>query len=281
MQRIGRLLIVVLLILVFPGWVYSASSLLAIKEPPDSQIIFEDGFETETDWQLFEEIVGGNTCYGSGIGTVTRSMDVAYEGEYSLLVWANQVLSPKSNHVIGYKNITGTGLSGILRYQIHTYISPETVDEGQTGPEFSMQNTRNTGTSNTTAIAGVQYVANPYWETGYWKIWDEGSWANFITMTQPLLAGTWYTLTLEANYLNNQYQSFAIQGGGLDINMDVSTYSIAEEVRGFDEAFVITLEGENLWNNCGTTGNFDHKVYYDKVAVTQDIVQIFLPSIMR
>ena len=263
------------------GWVHRATSQGSIQEVPNSQIIFEDGFETETNWQMYEEIVGGSPCYGSGIGSVARSMDVAYEGDYSLLVWANEALSPKSNHVIGYKNVAEHGLNSILRYQVHAYISSETVDEGQTGPEFSMQNTRNTGTGNTTAIAGVQYIGNLYSETGYWKIWDQGSWTTFISMTQPLQASTWYTLTLEANFLIDQYQSFSIQGGGFDENIDVSAYSIAEEARDFDESFVITLESENLWNNCGTAGNFDYKVNYDNVAVFQNFVQVFLPSVMR
>lgn len=255
----------------------SARSLTTRSLSPN--LMYSDNFETETNWQIFEEIVGGNTCYGDGIGSVARSMDVAYEGDYSLLVWANEALSEKSNHVIGYKNISEEGLTGVIRYQIQTYIPSETALQGQTGPEFSMQNTRFTGATTTTAIAGVQYIANPYWKTGYWKIWDEGTWTTFLTTT--LSADTWYTLTLEANYLNNQYGTFSIQGGDIDLTEDLSSYQIAEEPRGFTEAFVITLESENIWNNCGTAGNFDYKIYYDQVAVTQNLTQIYLPQIIN
>ncbi|GAB4580494.1 MAG: hypothetical protein Fur0022_32350 [Anaerolineales bacterium] len=254
---------------------------MASIELLSSKPISEDGFEEEGDWQMFEEIVGGSKCYGTGIGSVTLSTDVAYEGTHSLRVWANEALSPKSNHVIGYKKIFDHGLNGILEYQIHAYISPETDGEGQTGPEFSMQNTRNTGITNTTAIAGIQYIANPYWETGYWKIWNKGKWENFVTTTQPLQPGNWYTLTLTANYWTNEYQTFSIQGKNRNETFDASKYVMAEEKRGFEEAFVITLESENLWNNCGKAGIFDYKVYYDQVTVHQKSVQLFLPVMQK
>ena len=242
--------------------------------------VFEDSFEIDTNWQIFEEIVGGNSCYGSGIGSVTRSTDVAYDGLYSLLVWSNQALSTKSNHVIGYKRYSDFGQQGIWRYEVLAYISPTTANTGQTGPEFSMQNTKPTATNSfSTSIAGIQYIANPYSETAQWKVWDNGSWTTFMTRT--LQAGLWYTLTLEANFSNNTYRSFSVEGAGPDLLADLSSYHIAEESRGFGEAFVITLESENLWNNCGTAGNFEYKVYYDKVTLTQDVARVFLPMIMK
>ena len=56
--------------------------------------VFEDSFETETNWQMSEEIVDKSPCYDSGIGRVIRSTDVSYDGLNSLLVWANQQVSP-------------------------------------------------------------------------------------------------------------------------------------------------------------------------------------------
>ena len=252
----------------------------ATAPPQVPMPVFEDSFETETNWQTFEEIVGGSPCYGSGMGSVTRSTDVSYDGLYSLLVWSNQALSTKSNHVIGYKRYSDFGQPGIWRYEVHAYISPTTASTGQTGPEFSMQNTRPlTISSSSTSIAGVQYIANPYSETAQWKVWDDGNWTAFVTHT--VQAGSWYTLTLEANFSNNTYSSFSVQGAGSDLFVDLSSYDIAQESRGFEEAFVITLESENLWNNCGTAGNFGYKVYYDKATLTQDIVRVFLPVITR
>lgn len=257
------------------GYISKTTAPLYVRVP-----VFEDSFETESNWQMFEEIVDGSPCYGSGIGSVTRSTDVAHDGLYSLLVWSNQALSPKSNHVIGYKLYSDFGQQGIWRYEVHAYISPTTVSTGQTGPEFSMQNTRLTATNSfSTSIAGIQYIANPYWETAQWKVWDNGSWTPFVTHT--LQPGLWYTLTLEANFSNNTYKSFSVQGADSDLLVDLSSYHIAEESRGFGEAFVITLESENLWNNCGTAGNFEYKVYYDKLTLLQDVARVFLPMIMK
>jgi hypothetical protein len=248
--------------------------------------VFTDGFETETNWMLFEEIVGGNTCYGSGIGSVARSMDVAYEGSYSLSVWANQTRSTKSNHLIGYKKYSDLGQMGILRYEIHSYIAPTTANSGETGPEFSMQNTRQIAPGEfRTSTAGIQYVANSSSsEADNWKVWREvtpgvAGWHTF--MNQPLQAGVWYTLTVEADYNNNYYQSFSIQGGGLNLSTDLSTYRIAEEGKFNEQAFVITLESENRWNNCGTAGVYDYQVYYDQVTLTQQLAKVYLPVILK
>ena len=259
---------------------------MAIYRTLTPVLVFTDSFETETNWMSFEEIVGGNTCYGSGIGSVARSMDVAYEGSYSLLVWANQALSTKSNHVIGYKKYSDTGQTGILRYQIHAYIAPSTENSGETGPEFSMQNTRQVAPNEfRTSTAGIQYMANSSSpEADNWKVWREvapgiADWHTF--MNQPITAGVWYTLTLEANYINNRYNSFSIQGGGLDQMVDLSPYNIAAENKFTEEAFVITLESENRWNNCGTAGVYEYKVYYDQVSLTQQVATVYLPVILK
>ena len=189
------------------------SYLLGGMAPPQASApVFVDSFETETNWQTFEEIVGENPCYGSGIGSAARSADVSYEGLYSLLAWSNQAVSTKSNHVIGYKRYSDFGQRGIWRYEVHAYISPTTANTGQTGPEFSIQNTRSTAPNNfTTSIAGIQYIANPYWETAQWKVWDNGNWTTFMTHT--LQPGLWYTMTLEVDFDNNTYRSFSLQGG--------------------------------------------------------------------
>ena len=103
-----------------------------------------------------------------------------------------------------------------------------------------------------------------------------------MTMTQPLTTSVWYTLTVEADYSNNLYRSFSLQGGGLDLSLDLSTYPIAQEKKSFtEEAFVITLESENRWNNCGSAGAYDYQVYYDQVTLTQYRTRVFLPMIGR
>ncbi|MCB9098388.1 MAG: hypothetical protein H6632_02525 [Anaerolineales bacterium] len=235
---------------------------------------------------MFEEIVGGNSCYGSGVGSVARSTNVAYQGTHSLLVWANQASSTKSNHLIGYKNYPNTHQTDIWRYQVHAYIALATENSGQTGPEFSLQNTRQIASGQfRTSTAGIQYAANPFSsDKDNWQVWREvtpgiAGWHTF--MNQPITAGEWYTLTLEADFIDNHYNTFSIQGGGLDQLIDLSAYSIAAEDKFTEEAFVITLESENLWNNCGKDGAYDYKVYYDQVSLLRPAVTLYLPIILK
>ncbi len=259
----------------------NSNSHFAVSE----QLVFEDDFETDKAWSMFEEIVGGSSCYGDGIGEVVRSKDVAFDGMYSLRVWSNKALSEKSNHVIGQKKIANVGQAGIWRYEVHAYIAPETEDSGQTGPEFSIQNTRKTGVNEfRTSTAGIQYQPKSGLPAaGSWVVWHEvgegvAGWQEFAT--QKLDAGKWYTMTVTANYDTNRYVQFTLQGDGIDLLADLSEYDIAEEAKFNEEAFWITLESENLWNNCGTTGNFDYKLYYDSIKLYQ-YFEIFLPVLMK
>ncbi|MBK8900255.1 MAG: hypothetical protein IPM53_03645 [Anaerolineaceae bacterium] len=135
-----------------------------------------------------------------------------------------------------------------------------------------------------TSTAGIQYWANPDLPVpGRWAVWHEVSegvaeWQEFAT--QELDAGKWYTMTIVANYDANRYIQFTLQGNGVDLAVDLSGYHIAEEAKFGEEAFWITLESENLWNNCGTAGDFEYKVNYDLIKLQQRI-QIFLPILMK
>jgi hypothetical protein len=260
---------------------------LALFEPAAAQsstILFSDGFETDQGWGMFEEIVGGNPCYGTGIGEVARSTDVAFSGAYSLRVWANKAGSLKSNHVIGQKQVFSTGQTGRLFYSVQAYIAPETANSGETGPEFSMQNTRQIAPGQfRTTTAGIQYRANrfsPLYAT--WAVWAEVApgVANWVTFTQtaPLVAGAWYSMIVEADYTTNQYVRFAIFGPGVQLVQDLSSYHIAQEAKFNQEAFWLTLEDENLFNNCGTAGSFNYKVYYDNAVLGRESQHIGVPA---
>jgi hypothetical protein len=222
---------------------------------------------------MFEEIVNGSPCYGTGIGEVARSTDVAFDGVHSLRVWANKARSLKSNHVIGQKKFSSAGLNGKLVYSVVAYVAPETANSGETGPEFSMQNTRQIALNQfRTATAGIQYRANPFSPLhATWAVWAQlapgvANWVTF-TRTTPLVAGAWYAIAVEADYTTNQYLRFAIYGPGVNLLLDMSSYQIAQEAKFNEEAFWLTLEDENLFNNCGTAGSYNYKVYYDDVAL--------------
>jgi hypothetical protein len=177
---------------------------------------------------MFEEIVGNDTnCYAAGIGQVVRSTDVASAGSYSLKVWANKVGDTYNNHVIGQKLLYGRGQNGVWKYSVQAYIPIATINTGQTGPEISMQNTRN----HLTATAGIQYQSNPYIRddagvsVDAWAVWaqtapGQAAWLPFAS--QPVQASHWYTLTLIADYNANAYISFEIGGAGIDRVFDLS-----------------------------------------------------------
>jgi hypothetical protein len=285
-----------LLILVLIGWGYFVFGSVAFRAAPLSEPViatsweqaWADDFEVESNWSLFEEIVAGNPCYGAGIGSVARSNAVAYGGDYSLLVWANAAQSLLSNHLIGYKTVYPVGQFGIWRYEVHAYLPEVTQQEGETGPEFSLQNTRwQTPTATfLTATAGIQYISNTDSPLAHhWNVWHEvapgvAGWDSFLI--QPLTTGIWYTLTVEADYTQNVYHTFTLTGGGLQIESDLAAYPIAQEDKGFtNEAFVVTVESENRWNNCGTAGVFDNQLHYDEVRLYRQHHPLYLPLLWR
>ena len=237
---------------------------------PAEHLQLHDNFEADRGWGFFEEIVGGSACYGAGIGQVAPSTDVARFGARSLLVWANASGSLRSNHLIANHRLNTTGLSGKVRLQTYAYIDPASALTSQTGPEFSMQNTREVGPGVfRTTTAGIQYIANPYVPRD-WQIWVEQSpgvagWVRFHT--QALTPGVWYSFVLVADFDANRYVELLIDGPDVTEAFDLSAYTIAQEAKFNEAAFWITLEGENLWNNCGTAGAFSSKIYYDRVVV--------------
>ncbi len=197
-------------------------------------IYFEDAFEVDKKWSIFEEIVSGNPCYDNSLGEVTRSMDFAQSGSYSLRIWANKAGKPKNNHVIGHLKVHNSGLTGIYTYSLDAYI-PTLPDTCQTGPEFSVQNTKNVAGKNLTYIAGIQLVGNPYVNRGTnWRLWHHGDWACFYD--KALLKGEWYHFELVMDFENNKYVSLAIKGANIDTSLNLCAYSIAGEDRKFESA---------------------------------------------
>jgi hypothetical protein len=86
--------------------------------------------------------------------------------------------------------------------------------------------------------------------------------------TQPLTPGQWYRIAIEVDYATNRYLTFELEGPGVDVSIDLSSYAIAKENKGFDqEGFWLTVESENLWSGC--TDVFDYKVYYDGISANK------------
>jgi beta-glucanase (GH16 family) len=240
-----------------------------------SEILLKDGFETDQGWTFFEEIVGGNrACYGSGIGSLSRSTEFAQTGLYSLKVASNQARSTQSNHFFGRIKLydMDQGLTGRYRYRFFTYI-PVDAQDGQTGPEFSVQNTRTVSGKNLTHIAGIQYVGNPYVHKGTgWNIWHNGIWVPLFN--QRLSKGVWYKIELMFDFIDNRYQQLTIMGNDLSLSLDLTQsqaeapggFLIKGEDRGFGPGVQVTLEAENLYT-CDRPAITYYPVFYDQVEL--------------
>ncbi len=236
--------------------------------------IFADDFETAKTWTIFEELVSGNPCYANNIGEVARSTDVAHIGTNALRVWANKSNSNFSNHVIAAHHISNTnGTTGQLRYGMWAYMATD-IDLTQSCPEFSVQSTRTVGAQNLTYIAGIQYIGNK-WVTDKWNIWHNGTWKT-IKLSEfgtKLAANTWYYLELNFNMTTNIYTSFKIQGGGLNVTLDLTQafqnaplgFQIGGEARSWTPSLFVTAESENLWSGCMSP--YQNKVYYDDLLL--------------
>jgi hypothetical protein len=277
-MRISILITVIGILLNLSQTSVSNSEALSPSEPivnakPTYTTLFEDDFETDKGWTLFEEIVGGDDiCYGKDIAKIERTDKAAKNGNYGMRLWPNHAQSIKNNHAIANKRISLTGVDGVWRYSVHARINPDKAEDGQAGPEFSMQNTRETslGVFHTNS-AGFQYNNNrfssKYQQWSIWTVQEDGSAGWTLFTEQPLEADTWYHFTLEFDYDALIFKSFTVQGGGIDRTIDISNYPIASELKWNEEALWIALEAQNLWNNCGTAGIFDYIVDYDNVIV--------------
>jgi beta-glucanase (GH16 family) len=248
--------------------------ILPITAYNQNTTLFSDNFETPQLWTIFEEIVSGNTCYGSGIGEVARSTDVAHGGTNALRVWSNKTGVLKSNHVIAAHTISNTqGIIGHLRYGMWAYCNTN-LDLTQSGPEFSVQSTRTVGAQNLTYIAGVQYIGNQ-WVTDKWQIWHNGTWktVKLSEFGATLAANTWYYLELEFDMTTNKYLSLKIQGGVLNATLDLTQafqnaplgFEIGAETRSWTPSYFVTTESENLWTTCAEVR--ENKIYYDDVLL--------------
>ena len=234
---------------------------------------FADGFEADTGWRLFEEIVEA-PCYVDGAGDIARTREVSFRGDLSLLVHSNKRRTNKSNHVSAIKRISDYGRGGKWAYCVNAYIAPETVNSGQVGPEFSMQNTGRVGSAFLTTTAGLQYRANPFLqapEKSSIAVWVEAGpgKAQWLPIAnEDLKPATWYWFCLEADFDQNRYIQLLLRGGGLDRRINLSEHHIAQEAKWSEEAFWLSLEAQNLWS-CQDPGMYEYKIYYDEVRLTR------------
>lgn len=293
MKRFVVLLCLILLFLITllydrPAWGQTNNSYgrtfsktMFIHSTNSDSILFQDDFETDKGWPKFEEPV--DSCAAIGIGEVARSTEEKRSGIYSLGVWANKADSINSNHVFGHHKLYDHGVIGRYVYSLYAFI-PMTSDTGQTGPEFSVQNTRKVFGRNLTYIAGIQFISNPHIDGGKsWNIWHNGKWEPLLY--KQLSKGIWYHFDLEFDYSCNRYISFKIRGADIDTTIDLTLpttaapegYEIGTNVKdGFQPALELTLEAQNLETcSSNTRRRTQYKVFYDDVQLRKRAVDSF------
>lgn len=230
--------------------------------------LFQDDFRQNKGWLDFitEEIVT-DTCYNTGAAKVGVSNDLASGAAgQTLRAEANWKGLDFSNHVIVGNRILDSGQSGRWIYRFNFYLPSATAGSGQSGPEVSIQDTVD-GTH--TYIAGLQFQSNPEAlpeNRDAWAIWVRGEWV--VMAHQALVRDRWYTAELEADFESKEYVRFSVKGEGLELRQELAGQSITVESRGFDPAFVITLEVENQWT-CGAPRPTSNVVYYKDVELVR------------
>ena len=236
--------------------------------------VFADDFELAMDYELFEEIVVPG-CYGAGQATYERSMRFSRSGDYSLLVWSNAspAQPPLNNHANVFKRLASCGSTGRFLYRVSFLVDPQTADEIQT-IEGSLQNTVPGEPRTITKIGAIQYQGNPFLSPSCrWAVWTGypvPGWQIFL-VDVCLEGGVWYHLDFDIDWDEStagRYGVFQLRGGDLDLALDLSGYPGGADERGFEPAFVVTIEDEALDNGCDGQGDFDLKVYFDDLLVT-------------
>lgn len=233
--------------------------------------VFSDIFDSGSAWGMNEQIVN-SLCYVADVGEVALSEAFVPSGTKCLSVFSNKVGIAKSNHVIANYKLFNNGITDSCAYSVSAYIDT-TFDSGQTGPEFSVQNTRLVQVQYRTYTAGIQYVPNPWIRNGQgWSVWNSGNWMNFLDL--KLENGKWYQFTLAVDFISNHYISLSIKGPTVDTTVNLGGYAISGNEIGFsEEALWLTAEAENLETACsGAPRVTQYQVFYDNV-----IFQILTP----
>ena len=240
------------------------------RQTEPSIFSFKDDFEIDRGWLqgTTEEIV--NQYYGTGIGTVVRSGDAWFSPASSLKLSPNDVGTSQSNHLSAGNRLLDAGQRGQFRLRTKVFLPSSSASSGQTGPEFSAQNSRLQGTETATFIAGLQYNSNPS-EQGSWVVWTSDGVASdgppkwvFIGKKE-LRRDWWYTVNLDMDFDSNKYIGLAVLGDDVPWEVLLS-HPIRPELRGFEPAFVLTLEAENLFTGSSPQVR-KNVVYYDDIEL--------------
>ena len=261
--------------------------------------VLSDSFENGLSWSKFEEAVVGNACAATTVGDVSV-VPLGGPGDgLGLRVFANAAGSLKASHVIAQKRLLDVGPYGVWTLSAWVRVDAEAIVDTQTGPEFSLQNTRPIGLEGDaqqwrTLTAGVQYIGSQYDSNQGWRVWGiagpgliaDSETAAWINLDEPLRLDVsgWYELTLSVDYDALTYDTLTVRHENdaeptvvlLDAVEDGQPVPrrIAREDKQFSEAALwATLEAESLYD-CDEQTSFQHSAWqnaaiYDDVQIEQ------------
>lgn len=215
---------------------------------------YATGFEDSVVWQKDDEIIDPASYAATGL--LTLQPGSARTGGHGLELLANGLAQPKSNNLIAFHRAAETSVDGLWRFSFWFRLPDDPTFEGQAAPTFTFQNTRFTngpGSPTRTAEAGFQYWINPYDRRHYqkWGVWVNGSW-RVVSWGPRLDLGVWYRVTFVVDFTQDLYRQLIIEAPGdpafTTVRRTLNHRIPSVQKQDFDDdAFVISVEAENLW----------------------------------
>ena len=243
--------------------------------------VFTDGFEGALAWRPFEELVAGDTCANasSDPSIVSETSSRAHSGSASLQIRTNPADAPNfDNHVIAQQELFAAGQTGRWKFDVFVYVDATAILDTQTGPELSLQSTRQIEAGVwRTMTGGVQYSGSQ-WVPTKWRVWGatgsngtESETVDWLETTGPTLSETgWYELSYEIDYDALAYVGASITSpSGVASTIGVAGTALAREMKFSESAFWATMEAQNLWDCNGDGVAWQSTVDYDDVTITQ------------
>lgn len=324
-------------LLLLPALVVAGCTFIAIPGPPLAfpgaysdvyEVIpkswhpkVDDCNEGDLGWLGQDEHIGADYCLdpdpNDGLSHCGRvelyASPSAYQGGNVLRVSANDAgvnAATPNNHVIAYRRVADTFVTGWWRYRFAARIPPMRPDPmpvpppakgtftglGQTGPEFSLQNSRfevfsilgpDIGEVRLISyICGLQYIATPYDPPGAeepaegeWNIWvrdglsERAYWQRLPRdlLYLKLARDKWYHFEFTVNFTTMRYGRFVIREGSATgpilKTVDLSGYAVFGEWKWKDppllQKFEMSLEVEDYYNAPANPSVEQYEVHYD------------------
>lgn len=226
---------------------------------------FESAESIDDGWSMTEEAVDEDYLVDQS-GSVSLARARHPRGD-SLRIVANPEAVPgKSHHVSVGHWLPGDPELGIYELSFSVYLPDSSSLLTQTGPEASVQITRD----GVTTIAAIQAVPNPWVrEVNIWSTTDQGpAWRSLSIDYEPVI-DDWVDITMTFDLETGSYIELRLDPGssGDVLELDLNAMPVASDNRGFADGVVVTLEAENLWSDEVNPVSARSEIFYDDVTL--------------